>query len=49
MQDQVVTDLSGGDQTYIEDCPVCCKPMYVVVDIDDDGTPIVTVESEAGT
>jgi hypothetical protein len=20
-------DLSGGDQDYIEDCPVCCRPI----------------------
>jgi hypothetical protein len=20
-------DLSGGDQTYIEDCQVCCRPI----------------------
>jgi hypothetical protein len=22
-----VLDLSGGDQVYIEDCPVCCRPI----------------------
>jgi hypothetical protein len=22
-------DLSVADQSYIEDCPVCCKPMIV--------------------
>ncbi|TWI14351.1 Cysteine-rich CPXCG [Lysobacter ruishenii] len=37
------------EQRYTEDCPVCCKPMYVVVDLDDDGEPLVTVESEAGS
>ena len=20
-------DLSAGDQSYIEDCPVCCRPI----------------------
>jgi hypothetical protein len=20
-------DLSGGEQNYIEDCPVCCRPI----------------------
>lgn len=24
---EAVLDLSGGDQTYIEDCPVCCRPI----------------------
>jgi hypothetical protein len=28
-------DLSGGDQTYIEDCPVCCRP--IVFDLQTDG------------
>lgn len=36
------------EQRYTEDCPVCCRPMYVVVVMDEDGTPLVTVESEAG-
>tara|TARA_Y100001951_G_scaffold93646_2_gene89430 strand:- start:870 stop:1052 length:183 start_codon:yes stop_codon:yes gene_type:complete len=22
-----VLDLSAGDQSYIEDCPVCCRPI----------------------
>jgi len=24
---EAVLDLSGGDQEYTEDCPVCCKPI----------------------
>ncbi|KAF1057028.1 MAG: hypothetical protein GAK34_00027 [Delftia tsuruhatensis] len=24
---EVVLDLSGGDQSYYEDCPVCCRPI----------------------
>lgn len=28
-------DLSGGDQQYIEDCPVCCRP--IVFDLRTDG------------
>ena len=24
---EAVLDLSGGDQVYIEDCPVCCRPI----------------------
>jgi transcription elongation factor Elf1 len=24
---QALLDLSGGDQQYIEDCPVCCRPI----------------------
>ncbi len=24
---ETTLDLSGGDQTYIEDCQVCCRPI----------------------
>ena len=26
---ELTLDLSVGEQAYIEDCPVCCKPMAV--------------------
>ena len=26
---QLTLDLSAGGQSYVEDCPVCCKPMLV--------------------
>ena len=29
-------DLSGGDQSYIEDCPVCCRPICFTLQIHDD-------------
>jgi hypothetical protein len=25
----LILDLSVSEQSYIEDCPVCCKPMVV--------------------
>jgi len=24
---ETAADTSGGDQDYIEDCPVCCRPV----------------------
>ena len=34
----VPIDLSAGsEQEYTEDCPVCCCPIVVRVDVDDDG------------
>ncbi|GAB6389071.1 CPXCG motif-containing cysteine-rich protein [Stutzerimonas marianensis] len=33
---EAVLDLSGGDQRYIEDCAVCCRP--IVFDLRTDGT-----------
>lgn len=36
---------AGASQEYIEDCPVCCRPNVIHVEIDEDGA--VTVWSEA--
>jgi hypothetical protein len=33
-ESEAVLDLSGGDQTYIEDCPVCCRPITFVLQTD---------------
>ena len=30
-------DGSAGDQSYVEDCSVCCQPMLVTLRVDDDG------------
>jgi hypothetical protein len=36
----VPLDLSAGrDQTYVEDCPVCCHPNVLHVEVFDDGDP----------
>jgi len=32
----IVVDLSAGAQSYIEDCQVCCQPMQISFDLDDD-------------
>lgn len=32
---ETVVDISAGDQTYIEDCQVCCRP--IVFDLRSDG------------
>ena len=34
-------DASAGAQRYIEDCAVCCRPITVVLDVEDDGTVAV--------
>jgi len=31
-------DCSAGDQSYIEDCYVCCQPIEFTVSADADGT-----------
>ena len=38
-------DLSAGtSQEYIEDCPVCCRPNVIHVEIDEDGDVRVWAE-----
>lgn len=42
----LLLDSSAGSQRYIEDCHVCCRPITVVLDVDEDGDPWVRVQSE---
>jgi hypothetical protein len=44
----LVADESAGSQRYIEDCQVCCQPMVVALDVDQDGTASLHVEREGG-
>jgi hypothetical protein len=40
-------DISAGShQDYVEDCPVCCPPMSLHVEIDPDGEAHVEGEHE---
>lgn len=44
----IPVDLSAGSrQEYVEDCPVCCRPNIVYVDIDELGDVRSWSESEA--
>jgi hypothetical protein len=43
----VPIDVSGGaSQEYVEDCPVCCRPNLIHVDVDEDGEATVWAEPE---
>ena len=42
----LLLDASAGSQRYIEDCHVCCRPITVVLDVDDEGDALVRVQSE---
>ncbi len=40
-------DLSAGEsQEYVEDCPVCCRPNVIHVEIYDDGEVRAWAEAE---
>ncbi|MFO7705280.1 MAG: CPXCG motif-containing cysteine-rich protein [Halopseudomonas sp.] len=32
----LLLDLTGGSQSYVEDCQVCCQPIVVNLQIDAD-------------
>lgn len=34
---ETLADTSGGDADYVEDCPVCCRPIELHLRLDDDG------------
>jgi hypothetical protein len=42
----LLVDGSAGDQEYIEDCQVCCRPITLVVTVDEDGPPQITVRRD---
>jgi len=34
---EAVADASGGDAEYVEDCPVCCRPIEMRLHVGGDG------------
>ena len=32
----IVLDLTAGSQSYVEDCHVCCQPMQIRYEADQD-------------
>jgi hypothetical protein len=32
-----VDPMTGSSQEFVEDCPVCCRPNVIHVEIDEDG------------
>ncbi|MFT6423251.1 MAG: transcription elongation factor Elf1 [Thalassolituus sp.] len=42
----VLIDTSEEEQTYIEDCQVCCRPIDFIISIDNQGDVVVEVRHE---
>jgi len=43
----IPVDMSAGSrQDYVEDCPVCCHPSVIHLEIDEDGGARVWAEAE---
>jgi hypothetical protein len=34
---EALVDASAGDAAYVEDCPVCCRPIEMTLRVGDDG------------
>lgn len=37
---------AGASQSYVEDCPVCCRPNVIHLELDEDGTARAWAEGE---
>jgi hypothetical protein len=44
--DILVDPTGGNEQSYIEDCQVCCSPINIEVRMDDDNQAHVTVAGQ---
>jgi hypothetical protein len=36
-------DVSAGNQSYVEDCSVCCRPILIRIDCPDQNSESVSV------
>ncbi len=43
----LLVDCSLSEQSYVEDCSVCCRPLVVTVTVDDDGDIALTLVPES--
>jgi hypothetical protein len=43
---EVLVDCSVEEQSYVEDCQVCCRPIVMQVAVDEEGVPSVTPYGE---
>jgi hypothetical protein len=41
---QALADASEGDADYVEDCPVCCRPIAMHQHVDEAGRPSLLVD-----
>ena len=43
---ELVIDYSAGEEEYVEDCSVCCRPIVISIEQDRDGRVSVNVRAE---
>lgn len=43
----ILVDCTAGDQSYVEDCSVCCQPIVIQLELTPDGDiAAVTADAE---
>ena len=42
---EVVVDLSVPEQSYVEDCSVCCRPILLTIEVADGENAEIAVEA----
>ena len=45
---ETAVDLSAGSFQYVEDCQVCCQPIELAGEVDDDGRLVGFTASRSG-
>lgn len=45
---EALVDASSGDARYVEDCPVCCRPIELHLRLGDDGA-LLTLDADRDT
>jgi hypothetical protein len=45
---EIAVDTSAGEQSYVEDCQVCCRPMLVRIEVEDGELLSASAEMENG-
>jgi hypothetical protein len=45
---ETAVDLSAGSFSYVEDCQVCCQPIELAGETDEDGALLAVTASRAG-
>lgn len=45
----MLLDLTGGGQTYVEDCEVCCNPISIYYDVEDGAIESFQAETSGQT
>jgi hypothetical protein len=43
---EVLVDCSAGQQEYVEDCSVCCRPILLHIEVEDGDVVAVDARAE---